>query len=174
MNINITLRPPNKSDGMSVYWLIEQSPPLDTNSSYCNLLQCFHFADTSVIAEKNNSVLGFISGYRIPEKNDVLFIWQVAVSNEARGQGLGKMMLRELINRTQCNYLNTSITEGNEASWNLFSSIADEFKTEKKRSTMFDRHRHFANQHDTEYLLEIGPFRNIHTTQKQVKENENF
>jgi len=168
MNINITLRPPLKSDGMSVYRLIEKSPPLDTNSSYCNLLQCCHFADTSVIAEQNNKTLGFISAYRIPERSDVLFVWQVAVSEQARGQGLGKMMLKELLRRTQCTYLHTSITEANEASWKLFLSIAKEFEAQTKRSTMFDRFEHFDNQHDTEYLLEIGPLKNSNTIKKQV------
>lgn len=160
MNTKIKLRSPTAEDGMSVYKLIEACPPLDTNSSYCNLLQCSHFSSTSVIAEQNGKPLGFISGYLIPEHEAVLFVWQVAVSAEARGQGLGKKMLRELIIRTQCNYLHTSITESNEASWRLFLSLAKDFGADTKRSAMFDRHQHFNDQHDTECLLEIGPFKN--------------
>lgn len=148
---------------MSVFKLIKTCPPLDTNSSYCNLLQCSHFSGTSVIAEQQSKPLGFISGYLIPEHKNVLFVWQVAVSTEARGQGLGKKMLRELLIRTQCNYLYTTITESNEASWRLFLSFAKDFGADTKRSVMFEQHQHFSGQHDTEYLLEIGPFKKINT-----------
>jgi len=91
---------PSPSDGASVFRLINQCPPLDTNSMYCNLLQCTHFAKTSVAAVQNNGaekdLLGFISGYLKPENKNTLFIWQVAVDERARGIGLAGSMLKHL------------------------------------------------------------------------------
>ena len=43
-----TFRMPNAADGPAVSQLIASSPPLDTNSAYCNLLQCTDFAETCV------------------------------------------------------------------------------------------------------------------------------
>jgi len=132
---------------------------------YCNLLQCTHFADTSVTAVQPDSsgeeLLGFISGYIIPERKNTLFIWQVAVSDASRGRGLARDMLQHILERSQCSdvsYLETTITESNQASWALFESLSKRLQTRLERSVMFDRDDHFAGDHATEYLARLGPF----------------
>ncbi|MDH5358723.1 MAG: diaminobutyrate acetyltransferase, partial [Gammaproteobacteria bacterium] len=80
---SIILRTPTPDDGASVFNLISQCPPLDTNSMYCNLIQCSHFANTSAAAVINEKLMGFISGYLIPQRPDTLFIWQVVVGEQA-------------------------------------------------------------------------------------------
>lgn len=157
----ITLRAPSAEDGAAVYELIAQCPPLDTNSMYCNLLQSSHFSDTSVAAQLDEDIVGFISGYILPKQADTLFIWQVAVGEKARGQGLASRMLRDILQRQVCNqvrYIETTITPDNRASWALFESLANKLGAELNRSVMFDRQQHFAGQHETEMLVRIGPF----------------
>jgi len=160
------LRPPIPSDGASVFRLISRCPPLDINSMYCNLLQCTHFASTSVSAvQKLNTkeeLVGFISAYLMPEREDTLFIWQVAVDERARGIGLAGNMLKHILERPQCSqvtYLETTITESNMASWALFKSLASKLGTTLEKSVMFDRDKHLAGEHDTEFLARIGPFK---------------
>lgn len=155
-----SLRVPLPEDGESVHRLVEACPPLDPNSTYCNLLQCTHFADTSVAAEIDGELVGFISGYFIPGRNDTLFIWQVAVGEKARGQGLAGKMLQHIIRRPQCErvaYIETTITETNTASWRLFERLAKTLSAKLESSTMFDRDTHFAGKHDSEFLVRIGP-----------------
>lgn len=157
----ITLRAPVAEDGAAVYDLIAQCPPLDTNSMYCNLLQCSHFSATSVTAELNDDVVGFISGYIQPDKPDTLFIWQVAVGEKARGQGLASRMLKDILARQACHavsFVETTITPDNRPSWALFESLANKLGADLNRSVMFDRQQHFAGQHETEMLVRIGPF----------------
>lgn len=156
----IALREPRAEDGSAVYQLIANCPPLDTNSMYCNLLQCTHFSATSVAAELNGDLVGFISGYIQPDKPDTLFIWQVAVGEKARGQGLAGRMLKEILARPACEavrFIETTITPDNQASWALFESLTNKLGTELKRSVMFERQQHFAGQHETEMLARIGP-----------------
>jgi len=160
------LRPPTPNDGASVFRLISRCPPLDNNSMYCNLLQCTHFAGTSVAAVQtvntNEELIGFISAYLIPVREDTLFIWQVAVDERARGIGLAGSMLNHILDRSQCsqvNYLETTITESNKASWALFESLANKLGTTLQKSVMFDRDKHLADEHDTEFLVRIGPFK---------------
>ena len=159
------LRPPTPNDGASVFRLIGRCPPLDVNSMYCNLLQCTHFAGTSVAAVQtvstNEELVGFISAYLIPEREDTLFIWQVAVDERARGTGLAGDMLKHILDRPQCSqitYLETTITESNKASWALFESLANKLGTRLEKSVMFDRDKHLADEHETELLARIGPF----------------
>lgn len=155
------LRPPTSLDGMNVFQLIKSCPPLDTNSSYCNLLQCSHFAETSVAAELGDNLVGFISGYLLPERPDTLFIWQVAVAEQGRGQGLASKMLQHILERKACSqvsYLETTITESNQASWGLFRGLAKHLSADIHSSVMFDCEEHFNGQHDSEELVSIGPF----------------
>jgi L-2,4-diaminobutyric acid acetyltransferase len=156
----ITMRKPNPEDGSVVYDLVENCKPLDTNSMYCNNLQCSHFRDTAVLAEEQGETIGFISGYLLPEQPDTLFVWQVAVSPKARGLGLASKMLLELLSRQQgaVRHLHTSITPGNEASWNLFKRLARKLDAPLNERVMFDKEQHFAGQHETEMLVHIGPF----------------
>jgi L-2,4-diaminobutyric acid acetyltransferase len=152
---------------MEVFRLVERCPPLDANSSYCNFLQCGHFAQTSVAAEINGELVGFISGYKKPEQEDTLFIWQVAVDEKARGQGLASKMLMHILQRTNCqnvNHIETTITEDNKGSWALFERLAKTLTADLNSSIFLDKQKHFDGLHDSEALVRIGPFTNTQET----------
>jgi len=157
----ITYHIPSSEHGFLVNRLVAKSPPLDPNSVYCNLLQCSHFAETSVSAILDKELVGFVSGYRIPTRPDTLFVWQVVVSRNARGKGLASRMLNEILARPACGgvrFLETTITPSNEASWGLFKKFAEKKGAELEVSLAFDKDRHFHGRHETEQLLRIGPF----------------
>ena len=159
---NILLSPPESTDGSAVSELINRCLPLDTNSRYCNLLQCSHFDNTAVIAKAEGKTVGFISGYILPQADNTLFIWQVAVDSAARGTGLAQKMIRDIITRPACaniTHIETTITNDNNASWSLFERIAKHYDAPLVRSVMFDRTHHFAGAHDTEMLVKIGPLK---------------
>ena len=155
---------PSAVDGMAVNTLVASCPPLDTNSVYCNLLQASHFNETSIAASLvDGEMVGFVSGYILPNQADTLFVWQVAVSEKARGQGLAKKMVLALLERSSCSdvhYIETSITASNDGSWALFRRLANQLDAPLEESVMFDKQEHFKGQHDTEHLVRIGPFSN--------------
>ncbi|WP_299199603.1 diaminobutyrate acetyltransferase [uncultured Amphritea sp.] len=157
---SVILRNPTAADGYAVNQLINHIPELDSNSCYCNLLQCSHFSETSILAEHQGQVVGFISGYRKPQAPDTLFVWQVAVSPNARGCGLATKMLLNLLaseaNRS-VSHVETTITSDNAPSWALFTRLADQCNAPLERALIFDRVTHFNDQHDSELLVRIGP-----------------
>lgn len=158
---DFVLRKPTKDDGTAIHELISRCRPLDENSIYCNLLQCSHFSDTCVVAEKDGEILGFVSGYVVPDSPDRLFIWQVAVAPEARGNSLGRRMILDILNRDEIGTireLHTSITPDNRASQGVFSSVADRLDAEIEKKVLFHEEDHFDGQQKTEILWEIGPF----------------
>lgn len=160
MASEIALRVPVSEDGLALHRLVAACPPLDPNSVYCNLLHCTHFADTSVAAECDGELLGFISAYRLPESPQTLFVWQVAVAPAGRGQGLAGRMLDHLLVRTSpqaIRYLETTVTAANRASWALFESAALRWGTSLQRLPGFDQDRHFGGVHASECLVRIGP-----------------
>lgn len=163
--MNLEFREPSSVDGAAVFELIADCPPLDTNSRYCNLLQCSHFAETSVAVflneDSQNELVGFISGYLIPQRPDTLFVWQVAVSERARGQGLAGRMIKHLLQRSVCAdvcFLETTITSDNQASWGLFKGVAKKLDAGLDDKVFFHKGKHFDGRHESETLVRIGPF----------------
>ena len=106
-------------------------------------------------------LVGFVSAYRPPQQQDTLFVWQVAVAEQARQRGLGGRMLDALLDRPACagvRFVDTTINPGNQASWGLFESWARKHGVPSDRQVHFESQRHFAGRHDDELLMHIGPF----------------
>lgn len=154
------LRRPRPEDGPAVSALIHACPPLDANSRYLHLIQCRHFADSCVVAERDGEILGWVSAHRPPAEPDQIFVWQVAVHPQARGLGLGARMLDALVAlpaAAGAAWLTASITWGNAASWSLFGKFAERRGLGLESSPLFECERHFDGHHDTEWLVRIGP-----------------
>ena len=171
---SILFRPPTDRDGRNVHALIARCSPLDVNSLYANLLQCTHFADTSLLAEREDGrVAAFASGYLIPRTPDTLFIWQVAVDPDSRGQGLALSLLGTLLDRTirsGIRYLETTISPENGPSRSLFQKLFAQREAPFSTRLLFDRETHFGKGHDEEILYRGGPFSTVgplHLTQEE-------
>ncbi|PQO23512.1 diaminobutyrate acetyltransferase [Rhodobacteraceae bacterium WD3A24] len=176
----LTLRAPTSEDGADVWQLIRDSGPLDENSIYCNTLQCDQFGDTCVIAELDGEIVGWVSAFIEPGDPETLFIWQVAVSQKARGMGVARRMLEHLLARDVCagvTRLQTTITADNEASWALFNSFADRIDATLEHEPHYKREDHFEGRHATEYMVTIGEFDTAEiddsSSPAQEKEEEN-
>lgn len=157
----MNFRMPVAQDGPAITALIAACPPLDGNSAYCNLLQCTHFADSCIVAERDGQIVGWVSGYRLPADPGCFFIWQVAVAAEARGEKLAQRMIAALLDRpsaTGVTHLITTVTPDNAASWALFAGIARRLGAELTKAPLFERDAHFAGAHETEWQATIGPF----------------
>ena len=171
----VMLRRPTDGDGYNLHQLVARCQPLDTNSVYCNLLQCSDFADTAIAAENaQGELVGFISGYRPPSRPDTLFVWQVAVDSSMRGQGLALRMLLALTERVArehgVRYMETTISPDNAASQALFKRAFDKLGADCTRRTLFSRAEHFAGQHEDEVLYRAGPFTVSHL-EEELKEH---
>ncbi len=153
-----TIRRPSAADGPEIWNLVRACKPLDENSMYCNLLQSDHFADTCSLAELSQQTVGWVSAYVMPNAPDTLFVWQVAVTEAARGRGLGKMMLQSILQRSQCDAvtrLQTTITADNEASWALFRRFAKFQDSQLEIQPYYTQALHFQQRHKTENLVTI-------------------
>ena len=133
-------------------------PAARPHSLYAYLLLAEHFSDTCVLAESaGGRIDGFISAYVLPDRPDVLFVWQHA----ARGHRLGRAMLRELLRRKgleHVRHLETTVGPDNQASRRSFAGLAAELGAHVSEQPFFDRQLFGGADHDDEMLLRIGPF----------------
>ena len=156
----IILRKPESQDGLRLHRLVRDCKPLDENSLDCNLLQCTHFAQTCVVAEREGGLVGFVTGYRMPESPHVYFLWQVGVSAAGRGHGLGRRMIQHILAREACRgvtELNTTITRSNEASRALFAGLARAEGAEMTEQEYFTEAHFGGAGHEAEFLFRIRP-----------------
>jgi L-2,4-diaminobutyric acid acetyltransferase len=123
----IKIRKPRASDGYDIHQLIANSPPLDLNSVYSYYLLSDHFSDSCVVAEFQGKVAGFLSAYRIPQRPQTLFVWQVVVNRTLRGRRIAWRMLESLLQRFQkdeVQQVETTVNPSNAASRGLFEHLA--------------------------------------------------
>jgi len=156
----LDLRRPATADAAAIHRLVSQCPPLDLNSLYTYLLLAEHFPATCIVAISDDAALGFVSAYRPPARPDVLFIWQVAVHERMRGQGMGQRMLQELLRRpdlADVRYLETTVSPGNVASRRMFNLLAQDLGAAVNETPLFDKTMFGPQAHDDEPLLRIGP-----------------
>jgi L-2,4-diaminobutyric acid acetyltransferase len=169
-DISIRLRSPVLEDGKAVHELIQRCPPLDLNSSYNYFLLCSHFRETCVVAEANDRIVGFLSAYLIPGRPDTLFIWQVAVDEAGRGQGLAGRMLEHVAARPVCanvTTLETTISPSNLSSRRVFERFAEKHQAESSEETFLEAHHFGTEAHEDERLIRIGPWNQTSTMQRE-------
>lgn len=138
--------------------MARDSRVLDVNASYAYLLWARDFATTSIVATVDDEPGGFVTGYRRPDDPATLMVWQVAVDDRHRGQGLARRMLDTLVDRLDegVSHLETTITADNAASIALFSSFARGRQARLERTPLFEAAM-FPDGHDAEHLFRIGP-----------------
>lgn len=158
---SFNLRKPRLNDANLIYHLVSESPPLDVNSLYSYLLVCSHFDRTSAVAESNEDIVGYTSAYVHPHKNNTLFVWQVAVKDEMRGQGLAKKLIMNILKRKELQdiqFIETTVTPENIASKALFCGLASDLDAEYQEFTFFSKNLFGKHDHEEEFMLRIGPF----------------
>ncbi len=163
---SISLRIPTADDGPAM-WRLAERIGLDINSAYAYLLVGTHWAPTSVVAYMGDTIVGFVAAYRPPTHDDALFVWQVGSAPEARGRGLARQMVREILARSSCRsvrWIEATVTPTNEASKRLFASIARSLETSIAISPCFTAEQ-FPGDHAAEELHRIGPITQRHVVE---------
>ncbi|MEV7525945.1 diaminobutyrate acetyltransferase [Streptomyces sp. NPDC091371] len=153
---------PRPDDGPLLWRLARDSRTLDLNSSYSYLLWCRDFAGTSAVArDASGRAVGFVSGYMRPKSPGTLLVWQIAVDESVRGQGIAGALLDGLSTRVAAEHglrsLETTISPGNHASERLFASYAARHGATVTREVLFASEDFPDAGHAPEVLHRIEP-----------------
>jgi L-2,4-diaminobutyric acid acetyltransferase len=151
---------PEPRDATPMWEIARDSGTLDLNSPYFYLIFSDQFADTSIVARSDNDVVGFVCGFRPPQRPEALFIWQIAVAPSQRRRNIGHDMLRELMIRL-CDgvrYLEATVTPSNLPSQRMFRSFASAHQAPCEETPFYGVDLFPTGEHEEERLLTMGPF----------------
>lgn len=168
--MNETIRPPSKiemraptaRDAAAIWSLVDHTAAIDDNSPYAYMLLCSHFAETGLVAHDGEEVVGFVLGYARPDDLSTAFVWQIAVAERARGQGLGARLLdawfARCARRSDSRWVEATVTPSNVASRALFESFASRHGAPVHEAVTFASELFPAQaHHEDEIGLRIGP-----------------
>nr|WP_102026302.1 diaminobutyrate acetyltransferase [Salirhabdus sp. Marseille-P4669] len=156
----ITFSKPRVEDGRSMWELVQEST-LDQNSAYKYIMMSEYFANTCVVAKEDEKLVGFVTAFIPPEKQDVVFVWQIGVNPNYQGKQIASKLLHELINRSTCRnvrYLEATVTPSNKASQALFKGFARKLETNCFISECFSEDLFPSEEHEEELCFRVGPF----------------
>lgn len=150
---------PTVEDGAAMWELVNNST-LDQNSAYKYIMMAEFFADTCVVAKEDGKLVGFITAFIPPERQDVVFIWQVGVDASQQGKGIASRMLDDLLSRKACSevkFVEATITPSNKASQSLFRRLAKKYDTECAVNDFFPEDVFPGEGHEAELSFRVGP-----------------
>lgn len=154
----MNIRKPNLADGQLIWNLVRESRVLDQNSAYCYLLQCRDYSETCAVAEDAEGLAGFVTGYCPPSNPEIWFVWQIGVAARARGQGVAKRLLWDVLGRhDDLQHIEATISPSNQASRALFASLARELSVPLRETNGFEASL-FPEGHESEPRIHMGPF----------------
>ena len=157
----ITFEKPALEDGGPMWELVKEST-LDKNSAYKYIMMCEFFANTCVVAKDGETLVGFVTAFIPPEKEDVIFVWQIGVNPNYQGMKIASNLLHELVNRDACRnvrYLEATVTPSNVASQSLFKGFARKQKTNCFITECFTEDLFPTDDHEEELCFRVGPLK---------------
>ena len=153
-----TIRQVTVSDIGEVYrLLVANRPYVGLNSRYTYLLLAMDFSNTCIVAEANNCIVGFCSGYIPPMRSDTFFCWEIVVDKEHRGNGLQKKMLLYQIEKLGVTFFEATVNPSNEISKQNFTQLANQLNAYLTTSVLFGEDDFENDGHEAEILYRIGP-----------------
>ncbi|MFC4597744.1 diaminobutyrate acetyltransferase [Cohnella hongkongensis] len=160
-NSSVTFRIPGEADGALMWEMARDSGRLDLNSAYFYLAMSRWFGDSCRIAvdEAENSPVGFVLGFRQPASPDTLFVWQIAVAESRRGQGIAGKLLDEVTGQEEIRYVEATVAPSNAGSRAMFEKWARSRGLEVGVSPGFEERCFPGHAHEREELYRIGPIR---------------
>lgn len=155
-------------DAAAIYALARAVGTLEVNSAYAYALCADHFRHSTVVAERDGQLVGFVVAYRPPVRPHSLFVWQVGVARRERRTGLGlRLLAGALASRGGHNalLLEATVAPDNVASRRLFERFAALQQAPATWSRGFDS-AHLPPDHPDEPLVSIGPLVVTHSAKE--------
>lgn len=95
MQDKIIIRNANTEEIESIIKLVGNCPPLEQYPFHIYKIMVRYFGDFCHVAIHNQKIVGWVMGFPAQKHLDTCFLWQIGVTPEQHGQGIGKSLLKE-------------------------------------------------------------------------------
>ncbi|MFD0677200.1 MULTISPECIES: GNAT family N-acetyltransferase [unclassified Paenibacillus] len=123
----MNVRSISKGDSTRILGLVEQCGPyVAPHNLYVYWMLEQYYASTCKIIEKDNDIIGFVSGMPSVDNNS-LFIWQICIHHKYRNQGIATLLLDSSLHSARemgYKFMELSISKDNIASQMFFDKYA--------------------------------------------------
>jgi L-2,4-diaminobutyric acid acetyltransferase len=136
---------------------VENRPYVGLNSRYTYFLLARDFSDTCVVAEHDEKIIGFSSGYISQSRTDTFFNWETVVRKDYRGNNLQKQMLLHQIRKANVKYFEGTVNPSNKVSEKNFVELAELLNANFQKRVLFSEEDFENDGHESEILCRIGP-----------------
>ncbi len=157
MASRLAIRPATGRDARAMRQLAVDTGVLSVNSTYYYALMAKIFGATAMVAEADGALCGYVTAFPPPGREDTVFVWQVGVAAERRGQGVGKELLAALIRARAPRFVEATIAPSNKASINLFTAVARLCGAGHQFQGPFFTEEELGAGEEAEHLFRIGP-----------------
>ena len=106
---------------------VKCSKPLDLHTAFTYWTLFKYFGDTCFVLEKEGRIIGFISGLLSSSQHGILYLWQIGIDPDDRGNRYAEILLKRMVEAARakdCNGLQVTIAPENRSSYRLFSRFA--------------------------------------------------
>lgn len=114
--------------------------------------------DTSVLAEVDGEIAGFVSAYLLPYDAETLFVWRVEAPGADRIPGLGSLMIGHLMRQDICRHVTrvqTVLTQDDAPGWALFRRFSRWQGTTMRIQPFITQALEPMKRHEAESLITI-------------------
>ena len=118
----LKLRSVKGSDANLLHHLALSCPPLDVHTNYTYWVVAEYFGEGCYILEEDNESIGYIMTI---QTKDEIFVWQIGILDEFRGQGYSSLLIEKVISNAILTKRDVYVTiaKDNIVSFSAFSSV---------------------------------------------------
>ncbi|HOM95848.1 MAG: GNAT family N-acetyltransferase [Candidatus Methanofastidiosa archaeon] len=137
---------------------VNECKPLELHTPFTYWTLFNYFSNLCFLIEEDEKTIGFISGIKSSIDKDVVYLWQIGVSEHHRGKNYASLLIDyfvESVALLNCSKIHVSISPKNMSSYNAF------FKYAKGKSYSFTEigevkyHDQVSNKDEYEILYQI-------------------
>ncbi len=124
---NLTIRPMRTEDVAAVQAFVSTCPPLGVHTAFTYWVLSQYSSTFSFVAESDGRLCGLLTALATDRLDPGLYLWQLGVSEELRGQGVAGRLLSQLAQAMPpagVTSFDVSISPENEASRRTFQGFA--------------------------------------------------
>ena len=138
---------PGKREFSKIYELTGKIDGLVQHEEHVFKIMIDHFGDSFFIAEEidedsgEEKLMGYMMGFVSQKMHGLLFVWQIGVSPDAQGKGIGKALLQRTIEYARfsnCKGVIATVETDNIASQKLFEKLNFHVATKRFREPQDD------------------------------------